>query len=156
MKRRTPWRKCLFTKQAADFPASFTIEAAVIVPLVLAVVFLLLQTLLFLHDTVQAEAWLYHETWKQRWNEEGGTEVFVPSEAPAMAVLRYEEEQESRRSHMMRREVSFHVELLPEFVTVLFTGQPVRTEKRSTENKTDPWQFVRIAGAVLEEWEEGK
>ena len=134
--------------------ASFTIEAAILVPLILAVLFLLLQVILFLHDTVVSEAWLYQETWKLRWNEEQEEMAFAAEEAPALAVLRHSGTQTAREGNTIRQEAQFTVRLLPEFVTVLLAGQPQQTEKQAVEQKRNPWQFIRIAGAIMEEWEE--
>lgn len=134
--------------------ASFTIEAALLVPMILAVLFLLLQMVLYFHDTVTAEAWLYQETWKLRWNEEQAETVFEQEAAPAMAVLRQETDAVTKKGNNLRQETTFQVALLPDFVTVLWNGQPEQLTKRSNEQNIQPWRFVRIAGAILEEWEE--
>lgn len=67
---------------------SFTIEAALLVPLIFGILFLLLQTVVTLHDRVSGEAYRYEEI--------------------------------------------------------------------CCNEKQDSWRFVQIAGAILEEWEEGK
>ena len=134
----------------------FTIEAALLVPLILAVLFLLLQTVLFLHDNVVVQTWLYQETWKLRWNEEQETTVFDREEVPVTAVLRCQEETTTHRRNQIRREVECQVRLLPNFVKVLLTGSLQPLTRQAEEKETDPWRFIRIAGAILEEWEEWK
>jgi len=132
----------------------FTIEAALLVPLILAVLFLLLQTILFLHDNVLLQTWLYQETWKLRWNEEQEAPVFAGEEAPVTAVLRCQEEKTTHTWNRIRKETVCQVCLLPDFVKILLTGTPQQLIKQSEEKETDPWKFIRIAGAILEEWEE--
>ena len=134
----------------------FTIEAALLVPLILAVLFLLLQTTLFLHDNVVVQTWLYQETWKLRWNEEQETTVFDREEVPVTAVLRCQEETTTHRRNQIRREVECQVRLLPDFVKVLLTGSLQPLTRQAEEKENDPWRFIRIAGAILEEWEEWK
>ena len=142
-------------------PASLTIEAALLVPLLLAILFLLLQMVLFLHDTVIVETWLYQETWKRCRSEEqkaaglGSEEAWLESEeAPKLAVLRHVSSDVTEKWNLWQQESVFDVCLLPEFVTVILQGQPRQTVKQAAERERHPWQFVRIAGAILEEWEE--
>lgn len=133
---------------------SFTIEAALVVPLVLAVVFLLLQVIVYLHDTVSAETWLYQESWKQRWNEEQESQFFAEEEFSSMAVLRAPQIETMERGTLLQKEVTFEMHLLPEFVTILWEGMPRQTQKRSVEHIMSPGRFVRIVAAIREEWEE--
>lgn len=136
--------------------ASFTIEAALLIPLVLAVLFLLMQIVLYLHDTVSAEAWLYQETWKIRWNEEQDSLVYKEADPPSMAVFRYQNKETETQWHTVRQQATFDVALLPKFVTVIFNGQPGTVTKTAREKEISSWQFIRIVGAIREEWEEWK
>lgn len=142
------------TREKSALSGSYTIEAALIVPLLLAVILLFLQVVLYLHDTVAAEAWLYEETWKLRWNQEQDSNVFAAETAPTLPVLRYEEAETTSHWFQTRREVVFRVEQMPRFVDMIFDGQPGEVQKRSTETRYQPAWFLRITGAILDEWEE--
>ncbi len=71
-----------------------------------------------------------------------------------MAVLRHEIDTVTQQWQTLRQESWFQVALLPSFVTELWNGQPEQLTKRSKEEMMQPWRFVRIVGAVREEWEE--
>jgi len=65
--------------------ASFTIEASFVVPVVLALVFLGLGTILYLHDRVWAQAWAYEQAWRIRMEAESG-ETMAPCREPRLSV----------------------------------------------------------------------
>ena len=133
---------------------SATIEASLLVPLVLAILFLLLQTILYLHDHVVAEAWLYRQSWQLRWEKEQDMEIFQEEEAPAMAILRGAQVSQIQKGNLLRQEVLFQVHLLPSIVEMVWAEMPQETEIRSLEQCYEPWEFLRLSGAILEEWEE--
>lgn len=132
------------------YRASLTIEAAILVPLILAVIFLLLQVVLYLHDMVRSSAWLHESAWELRWSQESGESL--PAEAaPELAVLRCTSSSMEQSGRSCRAGAEFRVCLLPRFVTILFTGQPDALQRQVTERVMDTPAFLRIAGAVLEE-----
>ena len=132
------------------YRASLTIEAAILVPLILAVIFLLLQVVLYLHDMVRSSAWLHESAWELRWGQESGESL--PAEAaPELAVLRCTNSSMEQGGRSCRAGAEFRVCLLPPFVTVLFTGQPDALQRQVTESVMDTPAFLRIAGAILEE-----
>ena len=45
--------------------------------------------------------------------------------------------------------------MLPEFVSVLWNDQPEKREGTASESIRCPWEFMRIAGAIFEEWKGG-
>ena len=134
--------------------ASATIEASLLVPLVLAILFLLLQTILYLHDRVVAEAWLYQQSWQLRWEKEQDKEIFQEEETPAMAILRGAQISQIQKGNLLRQEVLFQVHLLPSIVEMVWARMPEETEIRALEQCYEPWEFLRLSGAILEEWEE--
>ena len=143
--------------------ASFTIEAALLVPILFAVIFLLLQTGLYLHDTVWMEAWLYERTWNLRWEQERKEEkeenenpqTGIDTDiVPNLAVLRYEDGRTVYHDGSFRTEAEFRICLLPEYITIIFTGQPEITQKQATEKILDTPGFIKIVGAIIEEQEE--
>ena len=50
-------------KRRAVLAGSFTIEAALLIPLLLSVIFMILQLTLYLHDMVWTEAWIGWQAW---------------------------------------------------------------------------------------------
>ena len=136
--------------------ASFTIEAALLVPILLAVLFLLLQSILYLHDTVRAEVWLSEQAvWARRESENDR----VPAEgtreaAPRRAVLRGGNHSVTKRWFSIQAEASFEIRMLSRFVAVFFDGPARSRMKRVTEKIMDTPGFLRIAGAIQEELEE--
>ena len=136
--------------------ASLTIEASVLVPMILALVFLLLQTTLYFHDTVCAQAWMYQEVWKLGWNEAQGQTVFAAEQSPDTAVLRHEEDEVALQWRRVSQESVWRVVMLPEFISVLWNGQPREREETVSGSVRYPWEFMRIAGAIFEEWKEGE
>lgn len=153
--------------RCGQLSGSFTIEAALLVPLVLAVIFLILQSVIYLHDTVWAEAWMYQNVWKLRLSQETGTDLYgetagalwegeteagdVTGQAPRLAVLRCEEAYVSAEGQKCRAQAVFRVCLLPDFVVRIFTGQSEYVSGQVSERAMDVCGFLRIAGAVLEE-----
>lgn len=138
------------------YPASFTLEAAILVPLILAVIFLLLQTALYLHDSVRASAWLHEQAWGLRWSIESGQEPegTLAPDASHLPVLRYVSGGFDQNGRLCQADARFEVRLLPHFVTILFTGQPEAVRQQVTERTMDTPAFLKIAGAVLEEMRE--
>lgn len=149
-------------KKICCFTASFTIEAAILVPVILAIIFLLLQTVLYFHDTVCAEAWLYQKAWRLSWeqereeagdidNTETGQEADL--EIPRLAIMRYAGSETIQHDKTVRIECAFQVCLLPRFVTVVFNGQPETAQRQAAGKIMNTPGFLRIAGAILEEKE---
>lgn len=136
--------------------ASFTIEAAILVPLVLAVIFLLLQMTLYLHDSVYASAWLHEQAWSARLDAESGLtpEYTQDNEAARLAVLRYREGGTSVSGRICWAEADYEICLLPRFAALIFTGQPGVQQMQVTEKTMDTPAFLKIAGAILEEIKE--
>lgn len=140
-----------------DVRASFTIEAAVIVPIILAVIFLLLQMILYLHDTVWTEVWLSGQAWNVRWSQENESDDengVGMGEVPRLAVLRCGDRRLVEHSRSVRAEALFQIHLFPRFVTVIFETQPDEVSRQVTEKIVDTPQFLKIVGAILEEGEE--
>lgn len=139
-----------------SFTASFTIEAAILIPLILAVVFLLLQMTLYLHDSVYASAWLHEQAWSKRLDAESGRmpEYTKQAEAAQLSVLRYIEGESSVSGHVCRADAAYEIRLLPQFAALVFTGQPGRQQMQVTEKAMDMPAFMKIAGAILEEIQE--
>lgn len=138
---------------------SFTLEAALLVPMILAVLFLLIQTILYLHDTVWAEVWLFQKAWEERWSLETG-EPDVGNDVGQTADFRLTVLQSAagesgydmvQHGHTLRVEAHFQVNLLPQIVTMIFTGQQDHIKKQAVEKISDTPEFIRIAGAILEE-----
>jgi len=77
--------KVIYEQRLRRLRASFTIEAALIVPVVLALVFLGLGTILYLHDRVWAQAWAYEQAWWTRMEEESG-EPMPPCRVPRLSA----------------------------------------------------------------------
>lgn len=148
-------RRRTYTGQNGHLKASLTIEASLLVPMILALLFLLLQTTLYFHDTVCAQAWMYRETWKLRWNEEQGQTVFAAERSPNMAVLRHEEDEVKLQWRKVSQKSVWRMVMLPEFVSVLWNDQPEKREGTASESIRCPWEFMRIAGAIFEEWKGG-
>ncbi len=141
---------------------SFTVEAAVVVPLILAVLFLLLQTVIYLHDAVWAEVWMDQRAWQERYCAEtagaAGLSVSVSGDIdsemqdyPKLAVLRFTDSQTSVQSKKVSCIAEFDVFLLPDFVSMIFTGQSGSLHRETTERVTDTLGMIRIAGAIAEE-----
>lgn len=151
-------------KEESCLQASFTIEAALLVPIVLAVLFALLQIILYLHDTVWAEAWLHQQAWNHRWSLENGItntgdpgagdEAAGPGPAPVLAVLRCTGSGLTQRFGKVRAEASFDVFLLPRYAAAVWGSDLTAMEKTVTERVINTPGFLRIAGAILEEMED--
>ena len=133
--------------------ASFTIEAAILVPLVLAVIFLLLQMTLYLHDSVYASAWLHEQAWSARLEAESGRmpEYTQNTQDTQTTVLRYVDGGTHVNGRVCRAEAGYEICLLPRFAALIFTGQPERRQMQVTEKAMDTPAFLKIAGAILEE-----
>ncbi len=154
---RRPWDRFLeglldgrSGRRPTRFPAGFTIEAAVVVPVALAVICLILQTVLYLHDTVWAQAWLCEQAWRIRWEQETGEDM--PEGHPIrLSVLRCVGREETVRGRRCRSSASFQVTLLSHFVTLVFTGGTETVQKQAEEKAVDTPGFLRLVGAILEE-----
>ena len=133
--------------------ASFTIEAALLAPLLLAVIFLLLQMTLYLHDSVYASAWLHEQAWSARLEAESGRmpEYTQNTQDTQTAVLRYIDGGTHVNGRVCRAEAGYEICLLPRIAALIFTGQPERRQMQVTEKAMDTPAFLKIAGAILEE-----
>lgn len=151
----------------AALTASFTIEAAILVPLILILFFWFIQMILYLHDTIWVETWLYEESGQIRWEQEGGErrEGKIEGEANGifdfygkvvsrLPVLRVMNQEETYHSGGFRLEAYFQVRLLPTIITQIFEGTPDTSMKQSTEKITDSPGFLKIVGAILQEKEQ--
>ena len=144
-------------RPASRLPASFTIEAALLVPVLLAVLFLLLQSILYLHDTVQAEVWLSEQAVRVRREAENdgrtvgerGTE-----DLPRLAVLRCRSDSVTKHLFSVRARAVFETRMLSGFASLFFGGPARERTGQVTEKIMDTPGFLRIAGAIQEELEE--
>ena len=137
--------------------ASFTIEAALLVPVLLAVLFLLLQSILYLHDTVRAEVWLSEQAVRVRREAENDgrpAERTNAEDLPRMAVLVCGDCSVTKRLFSVRAEASFAIRTLSRFAAAFFDGPAEGRTRRVTEKIMDTPGFLRIAGAIQEEMEE--
>ncbi len=138
---------------AKSCKASFTIEAALLAPLLLAVIFLLLQMTLYLHDSVYASALLHEQAWSARLEAESGRmpEYTQNTQDTQTTVLRYVDGGTHVNGRVCRAEAGYEICLLPRFAALIFTGQPERRQMQVTEKAMDTPAFLKIAGAILEE-----
>ncbi len=156
--------------------ASFTLEAALIVPLLLAVIFMTLQLALYLHDSVWAEAWVRQRAWQLSLAAEGGEAETLPRSQTAEEGNRKNLQQDEEENHKVAEdalelplpvlrladyaegegggevwfEASFNVNTVAAFGRLIYDGQPLETSRRAAERVIDAPGFLRIAGAILE------
>ena len=146
-------------KRRAVLAGSFTIEAALLIPLLLSVIFMILQLTLYLHDMVWTEAWIGWQAWQMFVEAEGGsaesgTEDEEGFPVPALPVLRFAGSETGRTSGVAEDRVwiaaSFDVNTVAGFGALIFEGQPSSVQKQAQERVTDTPGFMRLAGAILE------
>lgn len=126
------------------------------VPLVLAVIFLTLQMVLYVHDTVWTDAWLCTKNQERRWQEEigsGETPDFAEAlfaETPKLVVLRLEGTDQTLQNSTAATQAIFRFCLLPEEVTILMEDFPETVERRVSNPIADLPGWMRKAEVMTQ------
>lgn len=131
-----------------SLPASYTIEMSVLVPLALAVIVLILQMVLYAHDTVWTDAWICIRNQELGWQQDNFTESLFDTE-PRLTVLRQESVWQEEEKNSVTTEAVFRFCLLPEAVRVLISGIPDKVERAVTDPVADLPGWMRKMGAYL-------
>lgn len=150
-------RETVRDRRGRRLRASFTIEAALLVPVLLAVLFLLLQSILYLHDTVQAEVWLSEQAVRVRREAENDgqpAEARISEDSLRLTVLRCRNRFVTKHLFSVRAEASFEMRMLSRFAAAFFDRPSQGRARQVTEKIMDTPGFLRIAGAIQEELEE--
>lgn len=126
---------------------------SLLVPLILAVIFLVLQMVLYAHDTVWADAWICTKNQESIWQQETGrdTEDFTAklfAEMPRLVVLRLETANQSERKEGMTTQAVFRFCLLPEEVRLLIPVFPETVERQVTDCVQDLPGWMRKTSAL--------
>lgn len=136
--------------------ASYTIELSFLVPLIFAVFFLILQLILYVHDTVWTDAWLCTKNQVGRWQLENGGEAqdftkILFDETPRLVVLRLETADQTERNNVVTTEAVFRFCLLPEEVRILVPVFPETVERCVIDSVQDIPGWMRKVGAASQE-----
>ncbi len=121
---------------------SFTIEMALVIPLMLAMMCLILQVVLYAHDTVWVDAWICTINQERCWQEEE-----VP--LPKLMVLRQKNVEQTVENNIATTQGVFQFALLPSYARTLVPDYPETVVRSVSDPVWDLPGWVRKMGAYL-------
>jgi hypothetical protein len=127
---------------------------ALVIPLMLAMMCLILQMVLYAHDTVWVDAWICTINQERCWQEEedgAENETFNEAEVPLpkLMVLRQKNVEQTVENNIATTQGVFQFALLPSYARTLVPDYPETVVRSVSDPVWDLPDWVRKMGAYL-------